>query len=168
LVGKIITTMQIPAAMGQITPDEYRKNMITFAEPAVYINQELKPTRIALYDEVFGYLLDVPYFWANPGHTTEIGYEQMESVDDYMAGLEKMGISHVYVNLGLTVPEQQQALLGATGLTGEVIPIPSDMRAAMMSDVQSRWKPLLAEAVGAGKLRLGQEYGTRVIFEVVR
>jgi 4-amino-4-deoxy-L-arabinose transferase-like glycosyltransferase len=164
----LITSSQLPPLVGSISEEEYRTQNIAFAEPARVINSEIRPRRIALYDEVFGFLLDVPYFWGNPGHTTEIGYESMQTSDDFVAGLEKMGISHVYLNLRLTPPDQQRAFLEAAGLSGPPVPFDATMRSNLMSDVQSRWKPLLAEAIGEGKLRLVREFGSRLVFEIVR
>ncbi|MDX2064848.1 MAG: hypothetical protein SFX74_03795 [Fimbriimonadaceae bacterium] len=168
LVGHLVTREHLPVATGQVSPREYRLARTGFATPADALNTTIRPERVALYDEVFGYLLDVPYFWANPGHTTELGYADMTTCDQLVDRLRALGISHVYVNFGLTPAPIREALVLATGLAAPPVPIPSDLRAQLMADEQSRWKPLLAEAIASGRLELVEAFGNRIIFRVAR
>jgi hypothetical protein len=168
LVGFLVTREHFPVATGQISADEYRLARTGFAKPADTMNRIIRPERVALYDEVFGYLLDVPYFWANPGHTTELGYATMKTSDELVDNLRSLGISHVYVNLGLTPESVRGPLVAATGLSGPATPIPPDVRAQLMADEQARWKPLLAEAVASGRLEFVEAFGNRIIFRIAR
>ena len=163
-----VTSDQLEVALGQTDREAYRVRRISFAEPAAEINSTVKPAKIALFDEVFGFLLDVPYFWGNPGHTTEVGYEAMETQDDFVEGLQKQGISHLYWNLSLTPKPQRDELLQASGLVGTPVALNPDVRANLMADTQSKWKPLLVEAIASGRIRLVKEFGSRVILEIVR
>lgn len=163
-----VTSDQLEVALGQTDREAYRVRRISFAEPAAEINSTVKPAKIALFDEVFGFLLDVPYFWGNPGHTTEVGYEAMETQDDFVDGLQKQGISHLYWNLSLTPKPQRDELLQASGLVGTPVALNPDVRANLMADTQSKWKPLLVEAIASGRIRLVKEFGSRVILEIVR
>lgn len=54
---------------------------------------------VALYDEVRGYYLDVPYFWANPGHHTMLQYDSYDDPSDLINGLKSLGTTHVLMNL---------------------------------------------------------------------
>lgn len=60
---------------------------------------------VALYDEVRGYYLDVPYFWANPGHHTLLPYGSYEAPEDLINGLKSLGVTHVSMSLNL--PDEQ-------------------------------------------------------------
>ena len=54
--------------------------------------------KVALFDEVRGYYLDVPYFWANPGHHTLLPYENYREPSDIVTGLKSLGTTHVYLS----------------------------------------------------------------------
>ncbi|MES1228294.1 MAG: hypothetical protein ABUL72_06445, partial [Armatimonadota bacterium] len=113
---------QLPAAIGAESVATYEQQHVPFYEAATVINGAVpKNGRIALYDEVFGYFLDVPYYWANPGHSNEIPYDQMRSGHDYVEAMRRMGFTHVYVNLAPSVHsiELSQAWIGAMGFNGE-------------------------------------------------
>jgi hypothetical protein len=123
--------------------------------------------RVALYDEVFGYFLDVPYFWANPGHSTEMGYEQMRDDSQLLDSYRRLGITYVYINLGETFGSNKDALtqwMQASGLLGVVIPYKG--REEKMKDPQDKYKVLLAEAIADHKLTEVKNYGNRFIFSV--
>lgn len=174
LGGFAITTMilissQWTVAFGFEDRAKYRQATTAFAEPADFINRELKPAKIALYDEVFGFLLDVPYFWANPGHTTELGYADMTTSDQLIANLRRLGISHVYYDLGPILrddPELGQRLAAAGGLVQPTTPLDPETRARLMRDEGARWRVLLADAMAAGQLRVVRAFGRRFIFEI--
>ncbi|HTQ09701.1 MAG TPA: hypothetical protein VMI31_06480, partial [Fimbriimonadaceae bacterium] len=70
---------QIQILAGKISVSDYMNQAVPFYDPAQELNRIAGGGRVALYDEVFGYLLDVPYLWANPGHSNELGYTDMRS-----------------------------------------------------------------------------------------
>lgn len=69
-----------------------------------------EPVKVALYDEVRGYYLDVPYFWANPGHHTMLAYDSFEKPEDLIRGLKNLGVTHVLLKLS-ALGEEGAALL---------------------------------------------------------
>ncbi len=160
---------KLRVVLGQESSEEYQARNLGFYEPAKYLN-EIKAGRVALYDELFGYLLDVPYFWASPGHTTQLGYAGMETSGELVASLERQGITHVYVSLNLGIAfggnrEERDKWLAAAGLV-ESAPVPYADRAARMVDERSAVKVLLAEAIASGKLRLDKPFRSGMVFSV--
>jgi len=153
---------------GKVSPEEYQRT-IGFYDSAQILNRIVpKDGRVALYDEVFGFLLDVPYFWANPGHTTELGYDRMNTGDDLADALKAHGMTHVYFDLNLSDRNFGPTWVAAAGLSGSVTPFPADVRQTYMADIGAKWKILLAEAIGSGRLRLVDATRNRLIFEIVR
>jgi hypothetical protein len=161
---------QLPVVAGKVSRQEYLEQSVGFAKPAEYLNQVAREGKVALYDEVFGYLLDVPYFWANPGHTSELGYADMETGADLADRLKSLGFTHVYVNLlppGTNREDPDiQAWLASMGLQGPPVPFPPERRAELMKDLNWRAKILLAEAIAAGRFVPVQSFGPRLILEV--
>ena len=166
VISKTVVSSQIQTVLGRMSPEMYRSGSISFHEPAKWLNENAKNGKVALYDEVFGYELDIPYMWANPGHTTELGYEQMTTGDDLIAALKRMGVTHIYLNLSLSNPEFAQRWYGAAGLGDMPKPFEPQEREGMLGDLQVRWKPLLAEAVAQRKATLEQDFGPRLIFKI--
>lgn len=166
---------KLEVILGKTTPDDYQRATTSFAEPAKYLNQTVGSGRVALYDEVFGFLLDVPYFWANPGHTTELGYSSMRSGDDLIAAFDRLGLTHAYFALNTAFggnEDEANKWLAAAGMNGSVVPYSGEDRAARLQDPQAAYKVFLAEAVASGKLRLLQAFGSRptrarLVFQVV-
>lgn len=164
-----IVAPKLQVLAGKVSPEDYQKATIGFYEPAQYLNQNLKPSdKVALYDEVFGFLLDVPYYWANPGHTTELGYEKMATADDLIASLKSHGFTHVYFNAGQGLGDPTEfgywfSLAGLRPFDGP----PVYQRADRFGDLGQRYKILLAEAIKAHKLELVQAFGSkRLLFKV--
>jgi hypothetical protein len=131
------------------------------------INALPPDAKIALYDEVFGFLLDRSYMWANPGHSTLIPYDSMETGSDLVDGLAEMGFTHAFVNLQFQDREFVGRWLSSMGL-GQGEGIPDEEREAMMANWEIRWKALLAEAVAEGRLRLAAQEGPGLLFELDR
>ena len=156
---------QLQVVAGKITPDEYRRATTAFAEPAAWINEH-PSQRVALYDEVFGYLLDVPYFWANPGHTTELGYDSMRTGDDLVDNLTRLGIDRVYVNTAFWPKAQTAAWLVDAGLSNQGAGMTTEEKKALFDELQVRWKPLLAEAIRSGRLVPENQIRRAFIFRV--
>lgn len=159
----VIAEGQLPVVLGRVDRDEWRTQRVGFARPAAFLNQEAKDGRVALYDEVFGDLLDVPYYWANPGHTTRLGYDRMRSGDDLVKSLKDHGITHVYFNLGLSGPEfasrWSEAAQGSRPYEGVE-------RDGIANNPEIAWKLWLAEAVASGKLVPIQAFGSKLAFKI--
>jgi len=166
IIASTVVSSQIQTVLGRTSAETYRTASISFYEPAKWLNENAKDGKVALYDEVFGYLLDVPYIWANPGHTTEMGYEQMATAQDLVDSLKRMGVTHVYLNLSLSDPEFSQRWGMAAGLGDQPTPLDPAERESLMNDLQVRWKPLLAEAIAERKLTPEQSFGPRLIFRI--
>jgi len=148
---------QSAVVLGKVSTDDYLKAGVGFYEPSKAINQLGPNSKTALYDEVFGFLLDVPYFWANPGHSTIIPYDSMLSGSDYAQGMRKLGFTHVYVNLSPSVkaPELAQQIWGA--MSGQ--PFPPDARKTLMDNWEARFNVLVAESVASHDLEIVQAFG---------
>lgn len=82
-------------------PEEALGSGFEFYPETQRINQIGRAERIkvALYDEVRGYYLNVPYFWANPGHHTMLPYESYKTPEDLIRGLKSLGTTHICLNL---------------------------------------------------------------------
>ncbi|HVT10991.1 MAG TPA: glycosyltransferase family 39 protein [Fimbriimonadaceae bacterium] len=163
---------QLQVETGQVTTDQYMSALTKFYEPAQYLNQNVKGGRVALYDEVFGFLLDVPYLWANPGHSNELGYEAMQTGDDLVAALQREGVTYVYVNLlpAGSDPNNPQfkRWLQTLGLQGSAQPYTLEEKAKLMPDLNWRAKVLLGEAIASHRLVLEKvfERPPRLIFRM--
>ena len=159
---------KLRVVLGTEMPEAYQARKIGFYGPAKILNDPATGVRrVALYDEVFGYLLDVPYFWAGPGHTTELGYATMRSGDELIAALKRRGISHVYFALGTAFGGQPDDLvrwLRAAGLAGPPQPYVGLDREGRLRDERSAYKVFLAEAVASGALRPITPTDKRMIF----
>ncbi len=155
---------------GTETPEAYQTRKIGFYEPARFLNDPANGVkRVALFDEVFGYLLDVPYFWAGPGHTTELGYATMKSGDELVAALKRQGITHAYVALSLGTTfggdtAERDRFMAATGLQGPAVPYAD--REARLRDERSAVKVFLAEAIASGGLRPLRPFRSGIVFTV--
>jgi 4-amino-4-deoxy-L-arabinose transferase-like glycosyltransferase len=145
---------QSQVVVGRVSPEEYQTKGIPFYGPSRTINREVAGGKVALYDEVFGYLLDVPYFWANAGHTTTIPYDSMRDADDYVREMKRLGFTHAYINLSPAVkpPDFAQPWLASMGLNAAPVPMSPAQREAALNDWQQKWTILLADAVAQRKL----------------
>lgn len=155
--------------LGQETQEAYQMRTLGFYEPAQFLNKLPGVQRVALFDEVFGFLLDVPYFWAGPGHTTELGYDHLKSGGELVDSLKTQGISHAYVSLALGTTfggnrEERDKFLAAAGVQGT--PVPYSDRESRMGDPRSAVKVLLAEAIASGRLRMVQPFRSGIVFEL--
>ena len=161
-------TDKLRVVIGGDTADAYQTRKIAFAEPAKYLNEVAKGGRVGLFDEVFGYLLDVPYFWAGPGHTTEMGYRTMRNGDEFVVALKRLGITHVYFSTSTAFgggPEGER-WARAAGLAGTPEPYVGADRESRLADERSAYKVFLAEAVASGRLKLLKAFGRKLVFEV--
>lgn len=155
LVNDQLTTARLQVLLGKVSPEEYQTARIAFYEPSQAINKLGGDGRVALYDEVFGYLLDVPYIWANPGHSTELGYDAMRDGKDLVASYKRNGITRVYLSFSIYSGSDPgfQRFLAALGLAGsKAAPYEGKEREAQFSDLRNKWKALVADAVESGDL----------------
>ena len=165
---------KLDVVLGKTSPDDYQKHHNGFYEPAQYLNQTVKGGRVALFDEVFGFLLDVPYFWANPGHSTEIGWETLTTPQEMVASFKQLGFTHVYINLGEMFGRDQDSIvvwLQAAGISPDGMKLPYPTAPKDIPDARNRYKVLLAQAVDQGLLLPEKEFRngqlpTRIVFSV--
>lgn len=160
------TQDQMKVALGQEEREAYRKRTVSFSDAATSINQLGKNSKVALYDEVFGYFLDVPYFWANPGHSTLIPYETLNTGEEFSAKLKDMGFTHVYLNMQMQDPEFRERWIKAMGVQGTPVPFTEEETATMNADLNLKWKFLIADAVNHHQLRPVQPFRSGLLFEV--
>jgi len=164
------TISQLPVASGLMSQQEYLLRKVDFEDAAIYINQNVPKTgRVALYDVVFGYLLDVPYYWANPGHSNEIPYDRMSNGKDFVDALKRMGFTHVFVKMSQDVrpDEDNAAWAAAMGLNGPPQPFPPQMQAKYnLQSFEQRYVPLIADAVAHGELKPVRGFRKGVLFEI--
>lgn len=143
---------QIGVALGQTNAEDYQGKAVGFSKAAAILNRDARGGKVALYDEVFGYFLDVPYFWANPGHSTELGYDAMSSGDDLIAAWKRLGITHVYVAFGTMFAGDQTALQRWEEAAFGSRPFSAEEVAAASHDLRTKYKVLLAQAIKSGRL----------------
>jgi hypothetical protein len=89
---------QLDVVTGKIATARYLQQRAVPNDAFTWLNSNVKSGKVALYDEVFGYYLNVPYFWANPGHTTLIGYDKLKDGAQFIARLKEMGFTYIYLS----------------------------------------------------------------------
>jgi len=151
---------------GAITPEDFQTKTIPFYAGSQAINQSVAGGKLALYDEVFGFLLDVPYMWANAGHGTMIPYESMNNADDYVREMKKLGFTDAYISLSPVVKNQDfvPKWLASMGMNTGVAPIDQADREAQLQNIEQKWQILFADAVSSGKLTLVQQFRSGMLF----
>jgi hypothetical protein len=150
---------RIRAALGITPQDEYLTKSLPFYSAAKILNEEKKP--VALFDEVFGFYLDVPYFWASYGHTSELGYEHQKTEDDFLAALKKRGFERLYINLRLGPPSMADALAGRA-------PDIELLKTEYMKKVEDKWRAFVLTALQNGKLKVTHQTRGGVILDVAK
>ncbi|MBL8059565.1 MAG: glycosyltransferase family 39 protein [Chthonomonas sp.] len=134
---------QFKVVTGIFPREEYQHAVVPFSKAAININQEVgKQGKVALYNEVFGYFLDVPYIWANPGHSMLLPYEKMESGADLVRGLQDIGVTHVYLNIGALSREHRALIID-----------PTDFSYNHYDNLDIKWIWLLSDALAKNELR---------------
>lgn len=144
----LISPDRIQAAFGAMPADDFLTKNLAFYDGAKKLDADGEVKKVALFDEVFGFYLDKPYFWGNYGHTTEMGYETMSTVEDFVAALKKMGISHLYVNVNAADPEFKQGLSDV--LSGKTLSVDPQK---FVADVQAKWKGFILLGLADGKIQ---------------
>lgn len=165
MIWTTTTSEKLPVVLGKVGREEYLAAANPFYEPAQLMNEAVKGGKVALYDEVFGYFLNVEYFWANPGHSSIIPYDGMKQGDDLATALRNQAFSHAYVNLMYWTSEERIEWLRATGLAGPVVPFTPERREAIMNDPQIKWRLLIAEALVSGKMVSVQDFPANSLAE---
>lgn len=164
------TSNQLPVVMGRVDREEWRGSMVAFAKAVPTLHQMVpkEGTRVALYDEVFGFLLDRNYIWANPGHSTLIQHEGSVTGLHYVQSLESLGITHVYVSTLYMPKEARDRFLGAIEFlgAGEGGPYSDQERAEMEKDPNLKWRLLIADAVKMERLRILGTAGPGIVFQI--
>jgi hypothetical protein len=167
LVSQLRTSLQIHAVAGDVTPDQYRQKTIPFFEASQAINKLGPGTKVALYDEVFGYLLDVPYFWANPGHSTLIPYDSMKDGADFAREMKSIGFTHVYLNTSSKPRDLAIAWVASMGLNGQPAPMDPKQQQGLFDNWETKWMALVADAARRGLLRPVQSFrGGGILFQL--
>ncbi|MGI8923667.1 MAG: ArnT family glycosyltransferase [Fimbriimonadales bacterium] len=135
--------------------DEFLTPRLGFWQAATYLNDLGKSERVsvALYDEVHGYYLDVPYFWANPGHSRMIEYEKLQEPEDLIAQLKGLGTTHVYINT---------AYLGAQGKELREAFYPEMIKRSRSTGTANleQFRRLLVQAYRQGLLEIVAAFGS--------
>ena len=152
LIYNVQTAQQLPVLFGQVSAEDYQAARISFYRPAQKINELLKDGgRVALYDEVFGALLKVPYTWANPGHSMLFEYDKMAGGEDLVARMRQLSHTHLYFNL--TNPEVRAGFLQGG--------MPEELRARLAGDKQVQWIPLIEDAERKGLIERVEMFSTQ-------
>ena len=89
-----------PVVSGQQTPDDYLRRRAPGFVAMQEINGKTPPhARIAVYGEPRCFYLERDYFWADAANNTLIDYAAIHSARDWTNALQKLGATHVLVNL---------------------------------------------------------------------
>ncbi len=150
---------QLPVVLGRESRDEYLTKRVPFFGASMALNESCKDGKVALYDEVFGYFLDVPYFWANPGHSTFIPYESLVDGLDYAAWMKSHGFTHAYVNLAYQTPESRALWIGET-------PFRLEAWSRSNPDLSVKWIGLLLDAEQKGLIVRIQAFRRSILFKI--
>lgn len=136
---------QARVVLGVDRPDHYLRSRFSFFRVSEAINRMGKTERVkvALYDEVRGFYLDVPYLWANPNHHTLIRYDEITTGEQLVGQMRELQVTHVYVNCSLEVLPEQLAEQMTAALLGDETALPANT---------DEWRKHLANAVAAGWL----------------
>lgn len=152
----------LPVAVGKVAPADYLHSELPFTEAADAINALPEGSKVALYDQVFGYYLNKPYFWANPGHSSMIPYDSMHGGGDYLAALRQLGFTHVYIQL---VDKATDGSFTAA-LGPQQVPLPPELETEWRSKWTAVWKLYLIEAVRSGDITPVQGFRGGVLFAI--
>lgn len=135
LIHTANTSGQIRVALGLEDRTEFRANRVPLANASPLIEEAVGNGRVAMYDEVFGYLLDCDYLWANPGHSKLIAYETATDGADLIKSLRANGVTHILYNGAYAGQEvTRQIVEGQIPLTQE-------------ENLDLKWRMLLSDAI---------------------
>lgn len=135
---------QFKVLTGEFPRDAYQRAVVPFSVAAETLNQEVGPQgKVALYNEVFGYFLNIKYVWANPGHSMIIPYKDMQTGPELATSLRKLGFTHAYLATRDLSRDQRDLLTFA--LQGKAVP--ADVAASMDGNLDRKWFRLLCDAI---------------------
>jgi 4-amino-4-deoxy-L-arabinose transferase-like glycosyltransferase len=154
LIQTAVTSGQVRVAFGQEDRDEYRANRVPLAKIAPEINTEVGDGRVAMYDEVFGYLLDCDYLWANPGHSKIIAYETSNSGADLVESLKENKVTHILYNGSYAGSDVAQSIVGGS------IPLTAE------SNLDLKWRMLLSDAIRNGLVEPAAQEGRIFLWRI--
>jgi 4-amino-4-deoxy-L-arabinose transferase-like glycosyltransferase len=159
---------QIQVALGKISPEDYQSQTVAFYPAAQDINKTVAGGKLALYDEVFGYFLDVPYMWANPPHSLVIPYDTISDGKSYADAMKQLGFTHIYISTSQIVkdPAFVKKWVAAMGLQAAPVPFAPEEKKAMMENWQDKWMPLLSDAVADHLIVPVQGYKHGILFKI--
>lgn len=128
---------QAKVLAGTQTEAEFLKSRFAFYDTCEYVNElgKRESVKLAMFDEVRGFYLNVPYLWANPGHHTLIDYPNVVTSEQLVAALKQLDVTHIYLNCRRDVisPELAEQMKSAMGTEGVTLP--------------EKWRTLLTDAV---------------------
>jgi hypothetical protein len=90
----------------------------------------------------------------------------MQTGDDLVDNLTRLGIDRVYVNTAFWPKAQTAAWLVDAGLANEGPGMTAEEKKSLFDELQVRWKPLLAEAIRSGRLVPENQIRRAFIFRV--
>jgi len=155
----------LPVVLGQESDKDFLHQNLPFSDAATDINELPQTSKVALYDQVFGYYLDVPYFWANPPHCTIVPYSTLHSGRDYAQEMSKLGFTNIYVQF--VDPSTDRDFAQAIGIAGYPTPLPPNLQQKWTSNWIQQWKPLLADAVERGDIVPVKSYPFGMLFKII-
>ena len=148
---------QFPVAVGREPTETFLRREVAFYTPAQSINRLGNQAKVALYDEVFGYFLNVPYEWANPGHSTLIPYDGMANGVDYAREMRRLGFTHVYMNFAPLVKDPAVAAEMTAAFQG--VPFPDERARQFQDSWESKFNWLVVDSVQKGVLEVVEVFG---------
>lgn len=162
---RLLSQDRMRVALGVIPEQDYLRQTLAFYEAAEYLNEQ-RAKRVALFDEVFGYYLDVPYFWAGYGHTNEMDYEHLHDAAGFVAKLRSLGIDRVYVSLAFSDRAFVERWVAAMGIQGTQEPLVDEERQRLLGSLEGKWKVFLADAVASGDLTPERAFRGGLLFRL--
>lgn len=162
VMARFQTMDQIKVAIGTVPQDAYLSERLAIYRARPFFESLPNDSRIALYDEVFGFYIDRSYFWANPGHSMLIPYDRVSNAAQYVAAMRDQRFTHIYVNLSTG----DSRFVSALGLGASSVAYSEEERAAMMPDLNLKWKVLVSDAVRSGLIKLEQTFGTSAVYSL--
>jgi 4-amino-4-deoxy-L-arabinose transferase-like glycosyltransferase len=158
---------QLPVALGRVSREDWLLARVPFAEAAMEINALPAGSQVALFDEVFGYLLDVPYIWANPAHSNLVNVPADGDPARFVQDLAALGCTHVYWSWVFMSPEERERTAREMA-PGAPEPPPAHGAGRGAAFHADGWRPMLVGAAARGLLRPVGRWRSGALFEIVR
>jgi hypothetical protein len=102
-LNRVELTSQVGVMLGTLSEEEYLAQNFDAWDGVQLMNSLTDGDKVALYDEVRGFYLKIPYLWANPQHSTLIPYDRLTSGAELAAALRDLGCTYVWVNTSQVV-----------------------------------------------------------------